>query len=267
MIGNELRKMMAVALGLGVLGVPSHVFAKKAKKADAPKVAVKKIDKKVVDAEKKVEKDIENKLLKLTSLEDAFLKATRNRNLLARYIVQENAKLKEATDDATKQSIRKNIGTARKKLQTQSIAMDVIFGIGKRREYQYDSVKSTVELRVGTVEEAVARAVRTRDALSKFVVEQKALATAEKDTAKKAEIDKTVAGATRQYQVVAAALQVIYGVTPKRNYEYNPKNSTLYLKISETQLDKLKAELAKLQEERAAKADAAKKAAPKKTKK
>lgn len=42
---------------------------------------------------------------------------------------------------------------------------------------------------------------------------------------------------------------MIYGVTPKRNYTYNPNNATLYLNVSEEELDDLRKQLTDLQRE------------------
>jgi DNA-binding transcriptional regulator GbsR (MarR family) len=237
----ELKKLLVVAVSVGMLGTVTFAQEDPAKAGETAAVAA---EGDAADAE------LENKLLKLTTLEQAFLKAVRTRNLLQRYIVQENDKLKEAEDEETKKELRKNIGAARKRLQTLAVAMDVIFGVGNRRQYEYDSVKSTVYLRVGTVEEAFARAVRTRELLRKYIAEQQAALEKEKDEAKKEETQKKIDTATRRYQTVAAALQLIYGVTPQRNYQYNPQNSTLYLRISESELEKLKAQLQKMQEEK-----------------
>ena len=53
-----------------------------------------------------------------------------------------------------------------------------------------------------------------------------------------------------RYQTVAAAMQIIFNVTPQRNYTYNPKNSTLYLKITDTELAKLKTDIEKIKQDR-----------------
>lgn len=258
----EIRKLSALVVGAAVLTLPAFAWGQKddAKKDDKAADKVEIVDE---AAQEVAEKDIQNKLLKLTTLEEAFKKALRNNQLLQRYIIQENAKLKQTEDEEAKQEIRKNIGVARKKLQTSNVAMNLVFGLGRRRTYQYDEVSSTIYLRVGTVEEAFARAVRTRDLLRRLVLEQKALLEAEKDEAKKTEIQAKIDNGTRQYGVVAAALQVIYGVNTQRSYEYNPKNATLYLKISENELDKIKAQIAELQEKQkaAAEGDAAEKPA------
>jgi len=253
---REARKLLTAVLGVVLLGMHVSVLfaqddAKAKAKADKPAVEAKAAEVTADDAAVDP-KDIESKLLKLTTMEDAFLKSLRTVRLLRRFIVQENQKLQNTTDEAAKKQLTDSIQAARNRLQTLSNAMDVVFGIGRRRTYEYDSVKSTIYLRVGTVEEAFARSVRTRDALKRFIGQQATLKEAEQDEAKKKEIDNKIAIATRQWRTVAAALQLVYGVTPQRNYEYNPKNSTLYLKISENQLVQLRERLAKLQEEREA---------------
>lgn len=217
--------------------------AKPAVAADTAKVAAPEAP--------KDPKDVQDKLLKLTTLEQAFVRADKDRKILAQFVVQEQAKLAKATTDADKEKIKKDIEEAQKKFQTLSIAMEIVFGIGNRRDYEYNDVKSVVYLRVGSVEDCFARTIRVRETLKKFVIDQKALKDAEKDKTKQEEIDKKVQNATKQYQVVAASLQVVFGVTPLRNYEYNPQNSTLYLKASDNEIEKLKAEVAKLQDEAA----------------
>ena len=249
----EFKRLAAVCLWAAMLGLPAHaLFGEGEAAADAEGAGAE-----TAAAEDADPKDIESKLLPLMTLEDAFLKAVRERNRLQRYILQESRKLEAATDDESKAEIRKNIGTARKAHQTRTVAMDVVFGIGRRRDYEYNQVTSTVYLRVGTVEEAFARAVQARDRLQEFVREQQAAKEAEADEEKKAEIQKSIDNAVRQYQLVAASLQLVFQVTPKRNYLYNPKNSTLYLKVTENEVEKLKEQAAKLQAEKAAKDAAA----------
>jgi hypothetical protein len=254
---SELRKALAVALGLGLLGWAAPWAAAQNKDAKAAEKQVQLVDDKATDAA--TTKEIEDKLLKLTSLEDAFTKALRNRELLRRFIVQETAKLDEAANEEGKKEIQAHIDEAKKRLQTIVIAMDVVFGVGNRRDYEYNNVTSTVYLKVGTVEEAFGRAVRTRDVLKKFVDEQGKLAEAETDEAKKKELDGKIENAKRQHALVAAALQVVFGVTSQRNYLYDPKDATLYLKVTESEAEKVKAQLQKLQEERTEKAKAEKK--------
>jgi hypothetical protein len=191
-----------------------------------------------------VEERVENRLLRLTTLEDAFLQADRRRRQYATFVIQETARLRETEDEEQQAEIRRNIGAARKRLADYSTAMEVVFGIGRRRDYEYNQVTSTVYLRVGTVEESFARAVRARDALLKFIGEQRALAEAETDEATKAEIEQKIDAATRQYQTVAASLQLVFGVVPQRNYMYHPQNSTLYLRITEDELTRIRGQLA-----------------------
>jgi len=202
-------------------------------------------------------KDIQDKLVPLTDMETAFKRTWATRVNLARQVTTLEQKLKDTADEEAKKEIRKTIGEARKNLQTIGIAMEVIFGVGRTRAYEFDEVKSTIFLRVGTAEEVFVRAIKARDAYGKMITDQKAALEKETDAAKKKELEKTVDEATKRYQIVAAALQQVYGVTPKRAYSYNPKNSTLYLKVSENELAKIKEQMEKLQEERKAKEGAA----------
>ncbi|MBN2452518.1 MAG: hypothetical protein JXR77_19185 [Lentisphaeria bacterium] len=240
----RVRVILAVVLAVGIYGFAA--VAQDAAPGAAPAMAAE-------GQEEADEKDLQNKLLPLTEMETAFKKALVTRNRLATFVQQQEQKLKEVESEDEKMQIRKDIGAARKRLQTLSVAMDVIFGIGGSRQYNYDEVTSTIYLRVGTAEEVFVRAIRARDLYTKFIAEQKAALDKETDEAKKKEIQGKVDEGTRRWQLVAASLQQIYGVTPKRDYSYNPKNSTLYLKVSENELEKLKAQLEKLQEERRAK--------------
>ncbi|OPZ25167.1 MAG: hypothetical protein BWZ02_02579 [Lentisphaerae bacterium ADurb.BinA184] len=253
--------MMSKTVKLSVLAaavfcVGSAALAQEKKPAAAPAPAAAKPGEEAAKPE-------ENKLVKLTTLEQAFLKANRDRQLLEVLILQETQKLEKAVKEEDKQAIRKTIGEARKRQHLLNTAMDVVFGVGRRRDYEYDTVKSTVYLRVGTVEETFARAVNTREALRKFVGDKTVEKDAEKDAAKKAEIEKQIEQATKQYQLVAASLQVIFNVVPQRNYTYDPKNETLYLKVTEKEVEDLKAKIAELQaKQEAEKAAAAPAPAP-----
>ncbi|MBR4370820.1 MAG: hypothetical protein IKS92_07225, partial [Victivallales bacterium] len=110
----------------------------------------------------------EDKLLPLITMEQAFAKALQTRNVLAQYINQENAKLEKA-DDAAKEEITKNVTAARRRLAEINTYMDVIYGLGGRRAYEYNRVTSEIYLRVGTVSEVFTRAIATRDALAKQI--------------------------------------------------------------------------------------------------
>jgi hypothetical protein len=202
-------------------------------------------------------KDVQDKLVPLTDMETAFKRTWATRVNLTRQVAALEQQLKDAADDEAKKEIRKNIGEARKNLQTLAVAMEVIFGVGRARAYEYDEVKNTIFLRVGTAEEVFVRAIKARDAYSSLIVERSAALEKEADAEKKKELEKGIEELTKRYQIVAAALHQVYGVTPKRAYSYDPKNSTLYLKVSENELTKLKQQIEKLQEERKAKEAAA----------
>lgn len=87
------------------------------------------------------EATLEDKLLPLVTMEQAFAKALQRRTLLARFIEQETAKLKESSgeDSAT---ISKNLVQARKAFAELTTYMDVIFGLGGTRAYEYDTLSS-----------------------------------------------------------------------------------------------------------------------------
>ena len=257
-MATEVKRLLAMGLAVGVLGLPARALFAQGEAEDEATDGEIVADEEAAAADAG---DEENKLLKLVTLEEAFFRSLGTINRLQRYIAQETKKLEDAADDEAKAAIEKDIANRRAQLQNLSNAMDVIFGIGRRRTYEYNRVTSTVYLRVGTVEEAFTRAVQTRDALKDLIAKQQALKEAETDEVKKAEIDQQLTARIGQYRVVAAALQLIYGVTPQRNYFYNDKDSTLYLRISDNQLATLQEQLTKQQEERAAAAAAAEAAA------
>jgi len=195
---------------------------------------------------------LESELLKLHTLEEAFLKAIRQRNLLHRFVLQEEQKLQaltETADEAAISEIRRNIGEARKQLNTLNIAMEVAFGIGNRRDYEYNTVTSTVYLKVGTVEEAFARTVRARDLLQAFVGEKQKELEATTAADAKQELEAQILNATRQYQLVQASLQQVFGVVQARNYLYNPQNATLYLRITAEEMENIKLQIEELQKQ------------------
>ncbi len=256
----SIRKYLGLLVTTGLAGTLAYsqdAAAKKAAAPAAPAAAAAAAAEKPVD-----EKDVKNKLLPLTDMETAFKKTWSKRVTLARQVDELEKKLKETADEEQKKEIRKTIGEARKGLQTLGVAMDVIFGIGRTRSYEYDEVKSTIYLRVGTAEEAFVRAIKTRDAYAKLIVDQKAAIEKEADAEKKKELEKSVEELTKGYTIMVASLQQVYGVTPTREFSYNPKNSTLYLKVSDNEMAKLKEQVEKLQEERKAKDAAAGTVAP-----
>lgn len=247
----EFKKLLAVVVGFGILSAPVRAAdADAAAEAKVAAAAEKAVESDATTQPEEDPKDIQNKLLGLTTLENAFFKALRTQTLLRRFIIQENGKLEKTEDEAEKEEIRKQIAAARTRLQTIAIAMDVVFGIGRRREYEYNRVTSTIYLKVGTVEQAFARGVQTRNLLQKYVQDQTALKDAETDEAKLKEIDARILAGTKRWQTVSASLQLIFGVVPQRNYQYNPKNSVLYLKVSDNEVEKLKEQAAALQAEK-----------------
>jgi len=190
------------------------------------------------------EANLEDKLLPLMTMEQAFVKALQRRALLVRFIDQETAKLKESTgEEAT--TINKNIEQARKSLGETTTYMDVIFGLGGNRSYEYDSVKSTIYLRVGTITEVFSRAIQARDTYAKRIVELKEIIAQEADETRKATLQKEHDALAQRWALVVNALYNIYQVHPKRNYQFNPSNLTLYLKTNDAEVQKLQAEIEK----------------------
>jgi len=193
--------------------------------------------------------NLEDKLLPLVTMEQAFAKALQRRGLLVRFIEQENAKLKETEDEEEVQKIAQGLAQARNALAELTTYMDVIFGLGGNRSYEYDNVKSTIYLRVGTVTEVFARAVQARDSYAQRVLELKELIDKEEDETRKATLQREHDAAAQRWALLVNALYSIYQVHPKRNYQFNPENLTLYLKTSDEEIQKLNAEIEKLREE------------------
>lgn len=248
-----MLKMLTVVLIAISISFPANAFwGDKKKDGKEPKIEIEETSKDLEKNVKKEEKDIENKLLKLQTLEEAFLKALKKRTLLARFIRQERAKLKQTDEKEKKQEISQNIAKGQKQYKIFQTAMNVIFGIGNRRDYEYNQVTSTVYLTVGNMEQIFGRAIKAKQLLAQFIVKQKkALENAEDDDAKVA-IQKKIDAGTKQFQTVAAAMQIIFDITSQRTYEYNPKNSTIYLKVSDAEVEKLKAQVKEMQEKQAA---------------
>jgi len=159
-------------------------------------------------------------------LKELLLKAVRRRDLLIRYIAQEEGKLKAAADERSRKELAANIAEGRSRLQTTEDALGAVFWLGHRRVYEYNSVTSTVYLRVGTPEESFARALAMRDALQMLVQDQAALLLTEQDPAKRAQINEIVGSAARHYRALVAALQAIFGITP--GHEHHDQDSALY---------------------------------------
>jgi hypothetical protein len=189
-------------------------------------------------AEEALDATLEDKLLPLVTMEQAFAKALQRRTLLARFIEQETAKLKESSGEETTK-ISQGLVQARKALAELTTYMDVIFGLGGTRAYEYDNVKSTIYLRVGTVTEVFARAIQARDNYAKRIVELKDIIEKEGDEMRKATLQKEHDGMVQRWALVVNALYSIYQVHPKRNYQFNPSNLTLYLKTSDEEIKKL----------------------------
>ena len=66
-------------------------------------------------------------------------------------------------------------------------------------------------------------------------------------------LDKEIAALTKRYQEVVASLQIVFNVVPQRNYTYNPQNATLYLNVSDEEVETMKQKIAELQKQEEAK--------------
>lgn len=192
------------------------------------------------------------KLVKVTTLEEAFVRSLQTRQQLANRVVALAKAVRAEEDEAKKKELRESFDKTNQALQSVKVAMEVIFGIGNRREYEY--VADTIYLKVGTVEETFARTVKTREALKQMIVKK----TEEKNAAEDAEtvqkLGDEIKATTQRYQVVVASLQLIFGVQPQRNYTYNPKNATLYLNVTDEELKEIQEKVAELQKEQEEKA-------------
>ncbi len=197
------------------------------------------------DAEEKKE----DKLLPLITMEQAFAKALQTRNVLAQYINTENAKLEKATD-AEKEELNKNITAARRRLAEINTYMDVIYGLGGRRAYEYNRVTSEIYLRVGTVSEVFTRAIATRDNLAKQIAALKEAIDKETDADKKKALEANQTAAVQRYALVVNALYNIFQIHPVRHYHFDAATRTLFLKTNDEEVKKLQEQLKEAQEKK-----------------
>ncbi|MBR4902033.1 MAG: hypothetical protein IKZ46_13940 [Victivallales bacterium] len=189
----------------------------------------------------------EDKLLPLITMEQAFAKALQTRNVLAQYINKENAKLENATT-SEKEEITKNVTAARQRLAEINTYMDVIYGLGGRRAYEYNRVTSEIYLRVGTVSEVFTRAIATRDALAKQITELKKAIEDETDADKKKNLEAAQTNAVNRYALVVNALYNIFQVHPARHYHFDAATRTLFLKTNDEEVKKLQEQLKEAKE-------------------
>jgi hypothetical protein len=180
----------------------------------------------------------ENKLLQLDSLEESFLKGDSRRKMLAVAVLNLQSKLEQVDNEKEKKDITEQIDQAHKELQDLNVAMGIVFSPLQPWQYEYNPVRSTVYIKVGNIEEVFIRAVQLRDTLLRGIQEKQKQLDEAKDDEKK-EIQMGLDKAQRQYQMVVASLQLVFDIIPQRNYLYNPKDSTLYLKVTEDEAEKI----------------------------
>lgn len=187
----------------------------------------------------------ESQFLRLGSLEQVFLKRMRNRELLALKNRQLQNQLKEA-DKEEKKQIMEDMGKVQNQFKILNTAMKVIFPPSNPRQYEYNPVQSTVYLRVGNLEQTFVRAIQVRDKLLQTIqARQQDLEELDEGSEEAEKAQAEIDNLTQRYQVVAASLQIVFDVVPQRDYQYNPKNSTLYLQISEEEADKIQQRIEK----------------------
>lgn len=190
-------------------------------------------------ADKPAETKPAEELVFLTTVERAFLKTLATRDETYRYLVTESAKLKTANEN-DKKAIEANIATASRNLEALQRSMDIIFGIGNRRNYEYNPTSSTIYLKVGNVNETFARALQGRAALTARVIAVQEAYKKETDDAKKRELERqnqVLSGALDQ---MANALFMVYQIHPKRQYQFDAKTGAIYVKATQAEVENLR---------------------------
>ena len=89
------------------------------------------------------------KLIKLATLEQAFVRSLQNRQQLGDRLAALVQAFQKEEDEQKKEQLRAEVEKTNLGLESLKVAMEVIFGIGNRREYEY--VGNTIYLKVGTV--------------------------------------------------------------------------------------------------------------------
>ena len=173
---------------------------------------------------------VEDKLVPWITLEQAFANSVNTRNQIARNIVAQREALAKETDAAKKEAIQKQINAMTQNFTSMNFYLDQVFGLDNRREYVYNNVTSTIYLKVGTVRDSFLRAVLKRNILARRLTETDAAIAKETDAAKKTQLQQTRAQLANAHQIMQNALQVIYKIDPRRNYEFDNEKDMLYLK-------------------------------------
>ncbi|MEA2083088.1 MAG: hypothetical protein U9O82_02380 [Thermodesulfobacteriota bacterium] len=191
----------------------------------------------------------EDKFVQLASLEESFLNSVRRRRAFAVNILNLQTQLSKTDKEKEKSEIEDQIKQIRKELDILNVAMDVIFHPMQPRQYEYNPVTSTVYVKVGNVEQVFIRAVQLRDMLLKAIQKQEKKHGEVKKDEEKTELQKKIDSLKRQYQTVVASLQIVFDVIPQRNYLYNPKDSTLYLKVTEKEAKQIQEKIDKMSQQ------------------
>ncbi len=191
----------------------------------------------------------ENKLIRLESLENSFLDCLRKRQSLAASGLDLQNQLKDIKDKKKEKELKDQLEQVQKNLDSLNLAMSVIFSPSQPYQYEYNPVKSEVFLKVGNLEQVFLRSIQLKEFFLEAVRKKEKALDEEKSKNKKKELQNELDNLKRQHQAVVASLQIVFNVVPQRNYTYNPKDSTLYLKVTEEEAAKIQKKIDDLHKE------------------
>ncbi|MCF7853768.1 MAG: hypothetical protein K9N51_03140 [Candidatus Pacebacteria bacterium] len=189
----------------------------------------------------------EKMLLRLSTLEQSFKRASTRRKLLALKSGQLQQQLRQEEGEKRKQKLLEQLKETQKDLRILNIAFDILFSPGRPYELEYNPVKATVYAKVGNLEGIFFRAVKTQESLQQQIDKQEEKA-ADKDDGAESNTGQKREALKRQHETITAALQLIFGISPQRNYKYDAKHSMLYLKVTEEEAEQLRAKARELRE-------------------
>lgn len=192
----------------------------------------------------------ENKLVRLESLEDSFLNCLRKRQTLAITGLNLQNQLKDIKKKKGKKDLKEQLEKVQQELGGLNLAMNVIFNPLQPFQYEYNPVKSEVFLKIGNLEQIFIKSIQLKEAIVEGIGEQEKSLADKKNKSKKEEIEKGIENLKQQYQIMVASLQIVFNVVPERNYMYNPKDSTLYLKVTEKEASRIQEKFEELKRDK-----------------
>ncbi|MCK5802745.1 MAG: hypothetical protein KAI66_07930 [Lentisphaeria bacterium] len=187
-----------------------------------------------------------DQLVRARGVEEAYQEAVKNRDLLRRLILRAEKELEKAGNTKELAELRAQLVRGRKQYADLKDALDLVFGLGERRDYEYDPVKSTIYLRVGTIAEVFTNALRSRDVLAMRLAGLQARLESEKDATVRVEMQRAVESVATRHDAYVRALGMIYGLRTGRDYVYNSRDATIYIKMSKTELEAIRSQRKKL---------------------